>query len=72
MTTLVIMGHEGHRTMTADPDVEESLQQVQEEFDRLIADGYAAFVTSVEPGEKIEKFDPEAGEITMFGPVAGG
>ncbi len=89
MRRLSIMGPEGHRELAVldGPEVEVATPEaIDREFDRLIAQGYQAFVTEIEGGDSIpvrttseggvrraiERPSPSAFDITMFPNGAGG
>ncbi len=89
MLRLSIMGASGHRELSAleVPGVEvKSADEIQAEFDRLIAAGYQAFVTEVEGAaaipvrthqiagvrRAIEHPGPDSFDVTMFPNGAGG
>lgn len=75
MGQMLILDDTGHTTLAWDAQDEASVREVREEFDRLIARGYAAFERS--GGEttferRLETFDPAADEILWVRPIVGG
>jgi hypothetical protein len=73
MSTIKVMGSDGHSTLVFDPEVEEEVSAAHLEFDRLIAAGYrGATVTGPGQSEIVKKFDPHAEETIMLRPMAGG
>ena len=81
MGKLRILSRLGDTTVTwderaarvGDPEAEEAVRQAERIFKEERARGTAAFrVTRGAPGERIDAFDPEAEQIVMVPPIAGG
>lgn len=75
MGRMYILDDTGHTALAWDAGDEAAVREVREEFDRLIARGYAAFerqegATAFE--RRLESFDPQAGEILWVRPIVGG
>jgi hypothetical protein len=70
-----VMGKPGDTRVAWDPANTEEVRHARQMFDDLVRDKrYAAFRIA-EPGargERITRFDPDAREILMVPPVAGG
>lgn len=76
-----IMDSSGHTTVTWNPEDEASIADARTEFNRLVREGFAAFrmdivsengVVVEEKGERITRFEPEAGKLMMVPHRAGG
>ena len=73
MGCLNVMGGRGHVSIRWKKAVPEDVEQACQMFADLVKAGYAAFASK--RGKKdvqIKEFDPEATEIVMVPPIAGG
>ena len=57
-----------------DPNKEDEVETAENSFNELIEKGYSAFhvKTGGRKGERMNKFDPEAGKVIMVAPLQGG
>jgi hypothetical protein len=64
----------GDTKLVWDPDNESEVECAKATFDKLIAKGFTAFHVKDkgEQGEKMKKFDPEAGKIILVPRIQGG
>lgn len=74
MPEMNIMDLSGHSKIEWDPDDPESVENARKMFDDLLEKGYAAFRVKyvADKGENVKEFDPEAHELLMVPPMAGG
>lgn len=79
--TMEILDPTGHTTVTWNPEDKSSIKDAEKKFDDMIKQGYTAFamelvstngVTVEKKGQRIKKFDPEAGKIMMIPQLVGG
>ncbi len=71
---LRILGPSGDTAVAWDVDNEAAVAEAERVFNEHRAKGYQSYQidTPSLPGERIEKFNPEANEILLFGQVVGG
>ena len=69
-----IMGKEGDVKKIWNPDNKDETEDAHRSFNELTKKGYLAFKVKKdgEKGQKITKFDPDAGTIIMTPPIVGG
>jgi len=74
MHKLVFYGGGGHTEVTWETEEEAAVKEAQRIFEEVLSKGGAAFrlTGGVETAERITEFDPEAQEIHLVFPVAGG
>ena len=74
MPSMSVMDSTGHSKIDWDPSDPESVSDAEQMFDDLTEKGYAAFRIKYEAsqGEQIKDFDPDAHELIMVPPLAGG
>jgi hypothetical protein len=72
--TMQIMDITGHSSITWDPDRPVEVDVARASFDKLVKEGYSAFRVDEddEKGERITRFDPQAGKIMMVPQLRGG
>jgi len=71
-SVLRTMSHRGDVPVHWTPGVAVEENAARAAFDAMKAKGYAAYQVDGEDREIIRRFDPEAGEIVMVPPTAGG
>ena len=71
---LRILGPNGDTTVTWDPEVEESVEEVRRRFDDIVGRGYLVFALddATLEGRQVRTFDPEVGRLRAFRPMVGG
>jgi len=62
----------GHTTLEYGPEAAVSAEQAEEVFARLQGMGFKAYETKGSTGTPVETFDPEAREVVLMPPMAGG
>jgi hypothetical protein len=69
-----IMDSSGDTKKTWDPDTPFEVEEARKSFDAHIAKGYVAFSVGDKgaKGQKIKKFDPDAGSLILVPPIVGG
>lgn len=72
--TMQIMDRSGHSSITWDPARPIEVSVARDTFDKLVKEGYSAFRVDAdnEQGERITRFDPQAGKIMMVPQLRGG
>jgi len=73
MGTMKTMGPNGHSTLTWDPKDKKETKTAMDAFESLVAQGHRGIeVTGPGESEIMQKWDPEAEEIIVIRPMAGG
>jgi hypothetical protein len=69
---LRILDHSGDTTVSYDVEDAEAVRDVARRFERLMGANFVAFDVSTQPGRILTVFDPNAQEIIVSPPFAGG
>lgn len=75
MGEMRIMGGEGDKRETWDPDDEDQVESARATFNRLIKKGFKAFQVGAagrKTSKEITEFDPDLGKMILARPIAGG
>jgi hypothetical protein len=71
---LRILGPSGDTRVAWNPTDLDDVAQVRRRFDEIVREGYLVFELDEETkeGRQIRRFEPQAGELRAFRPLAGG
>ena len=73
MGSMKVMGPTGHDTLTWDPADAASVKVAETRYNQLISEGYRGCeVTGVGKSEMLATWDPQAEDVVVIRPMAGG
>jgi hypothetical protein len=70
---LHVLNPSGHTAVEFDSEVEDGTKQANDEFDKLIAQGFLGYgTTEAGESEQLKEFSSEYPKVTVTPPLAGG